>query len=259
LALTLLAPACEDNGGSGDGGGDGSDGDGGSGADSRSGRAILNQLDSAGSLSHLLFASFFNGATLDQIRYGQLPGCTVAAEAGDCQVISCPEGQPDRFDAGTITATVEGGGSISASPGPNTGYSSPGPGEFFTAGQEVQFESTGAEVPAFTGSVTAPDPSGVTLPDTVPLSEDLSLTWSSTIAADTLEFVLSPRDGDPIRCVVPGSSGAVSMDASLLGTLSAGEAMLGVSAVNETEVTAGDWAVSLAAMQSMSQSDVQLQ
>lgn len=195
--------------------------------------------------SHSLNAGFVE-ASVEDVVAGRLPTCTVPASAGDCYTLVCPTQAPMFFGAGTITASVEGTQLLSADANPLGIYAAQGSGPAFTAGQTVSFAATGAAVPAFTGSVSAPEPPATTLPASIPSSADLVVTWTASIAAEDVSLLIIGTGGQLI-CRAPASQGTITVASSLLSSLGTGTAAVSLAASNSTRQTAGEYTIDLSA------------
>lgn len=224
VGLTLIAAGC-------------------GGGTTRSGSVSLANSESGGTSTHVLTGAFLD-APIDEVLAGNLPGCEVQARAGDCEIIRCAGASPTFFNAGTITASVAGTELLSASPGASGGYNATGTGPAFTAGQVVSFTATGGAVPAFAGSVTAPETPTVTLPAAIQSGADLVVTWPSTLAAEQAIFVLV-SSGTLLSCRVPASQGTITIASTLLTNVGPGAANIALAGVNSTRLTAGEYTIDL--------------
>jgi hypothetical protein len=224
------------------------------GGTSRSGTVSLAQNTVFATTQHTM-VGFFTDVSLDALRRGELPGCTLVGESGDCRALTCTSAAgTSGVSAGTLTASVDGTMVLSAMPaGTSSGYNASGTGMAFTAGQTVSFNATGGLVPAFAGSVTAPEAPVATLPSTIARGSDLVLTWNATVMAESVQVAVVPAaPSGPqtlISCRTSAGSGSLTVSSTLLGDLATGSGIVSLSAFNETVVTAGEHSISVTAAQ----------
>jgi hypothetical protein len=192
-------------------------------------------------------------------------GCTVTASSGPCAAYTCAMVAPTD-DPGPLHVELPRGVSIDGVL--TDGYvgdvttsliGGVAPGAALMPGDVVAFSSDGAEVPSFTGSVTAPPPpSGLTLPTTIARSSDLVITWSanagervSVVVMDPPFTTMPPRRA--VWCIVPATSRSLTMPSVTLAPFSVGENVtVSVSSQNVTPVIAGNYAIDLEATQTLS-------
>ncbi len=125
-----------------------------------------------------------------------------------------------------------------------------GDGPLFQPGQTVEMSSTGAEIPAFSGSVVAPPAVALTSPSfgapiTHSKSQDLVLTWPAT-TGHIVAFVAS-ADALPhaLSCTFDGAAGIAKIPPKALAAFPGTEGYLVVYSIDSTTVMAGDWPVVL--------------
>lgn len=211
----------------------------------RSGSVVLSSIESGSTNGHQFGAAFLE-ADIEDVVTSRYPTCTVPASAGDCYMLDCPAQPPPFFSAGTITASVAGTELLSATPTSAGIYNVIDSGPAFTAGQVVSFAASGADVPAFTGSVTGPETPATTLPTTIPSTVDLVVSWPPSIAAEDVTLGIVSMDA-VLLCRAPASQGSITVASSLLTAFGTGNIGLSVAGANSTRVTAGAYTIDLSA------------
>jgi hypothetical protein len=184
--------------------------------------------------------------------------CVKTESRGACTTLLCAvSGVVDQPSAGTITIHV-GDRTVTLAPGADHTYPAwqDATSALFSAGETLSIEASGADVPAFSGTVVAPQVptirAPVLPPDGAPLavarSADLALTWDAA-AGVSIELTLSGAASDGQRavalCSFDGSSGAASVPASALGAVQAGAGSLSIAARSAHEIDVGDYAIQL--------------
>jgi hypothetical protein len=127
----------------------------------------------------------------------------------------------------------------------------------FGGGELITFESTGGDVPAFTQVLEAPSELLVSAPSfddlVVPLNQDFEVTWAGD-SVGVVEVGLSGQNLPPpspgvvsfttVICEFPVAAGSGVVPAvALQGLMPTDEGVVGVRAVNSTELTLGVWSV----------------
>lgn len=132
------------------------------------------------------------------------------------------------------------------------------PNDLFTAGATVTATASGATVPAFTGTVTAPARLGGLVPPTAySRSSATTLTW--TAGTGDAMWLLFTSTGGSLLCRVPDTgSYAVPGAAFALLPTQVTQVSLIAYRVNEAEVQAGAWTVTLRAADGISSAQVPL-
>lgn len=180
-------------------------------------------------------------------------GACARAFMGPCEVDTCSGAAQTNVSAGTIQifgATK----AISLAPAADHTYAMQNSTTaLFGAGDTLTFVAAGADVPAFTRSVTAPNkititapvqPGGPTL--TVNRSSDLAVAWTGGGSGQVLVALLSGADtGTSAYCRFPSSSGQGSVPTQVLQRLQGGMGGYAMAAIDDGETDAGMWAVLL--------------
>ncbi len=290
------AGGASSNGGSGNGGSSGSPGgnggskptgndagakpsDAGSTAPLKYGMVTLSQsyVTASKTYSHSALAAFAN-ATLS--TSGATSNCTTVTE-GTCKVMTCTPvvaadaGAPK--DAGTVDAgpvvppnagTVSLSGptmkaSIDLTPDPKTGaYGiNMAATQAFAAGDAIKISAAGADVPAFSATLTAPAILMVTAPAatnglySVSRTVDLMVKFTGGDAKTDVHVLLSGQDAmkDTIiaQCSGPSAGGSLTIGATTLGHFAAkGSGGFSVSTQTTQMDPAGGFQVNLSVNQS---------
>ncbi len=186
-----------------------------------------------------------------------LPGTCPVTMVGGCEVTDCSSfldaGVPDSGvftgrSAGTLTfrgVLPDGGLSLPFTDG---GYAATVSEQLFALGQRLTVEASGAEVPAFSASVTAPEGTLLTAPacpgancGMLSKAADLEVRWTApTIGNVEIELTGSPAT---VRCSLPASTRMKTIPAAALRSLGNGTGVLFVGGAARTSVRAGDYDV----------------
>jgi len=203
--------------------------------------------------SGLLLASFFEipaqyqGCTTTTIGACTVSDCAAAADGG-----TPPDG--GQVGAGTLTFTGLVDGGVTLAPNAMGSYVTSIQAQLFTAGSTLQVSSTGGAVPAFNGSVMAPEALVLTTPacpsndcGMISKAAGLPLAWTGGSSGSFGVQLLS--GSGQISCSFPAAGGAGSVPAAALASLSLGAGTLIVGGSNSTTVQAGAFPVVLSASQ----------
>jgi len=168
-----------------------------------------------------------------------IEGCTLYTDNASCAQVP--------HDAGTITIQSPMSTTILTFDQPS--LDSPTP--LFAPGQVVTMSGTGAEVPAFSGSVVAPTPVKVTSPSlagplTITMAQGLPLAWQPTTGR-VVAYISSATAAEyrTLSCEFNGAAGVGSMPPAALSAHGAGSAHFFVYSVASTTTMAGPWPVGL--------------
>jgi hypothetical protein len=116
----------------------------------------------------------------------------------------------------------------------------------FSGGETFTVRAAGAEVPAFSVTVTAPSqPQLASLPQAAVRTRDLSLSWSGGGAGE-LRVALTAQTA-ALECSFAAGGGAGKVPAGALALLPVGPVTLTFSAVSETPAAVAGWDVRAAA------------
>lgn len=184
---------------------------------------------------------------------------------GDCVVSSC---DVDTADAGTASypqagaITLSGGtGTATITPDANGVYADVNkPGSTLWAGGEtLSVQAAGGDVPAFSGTITAPSQLTITSPALVtgnswpiPRSSDFAMTWTGDSAGQLTVTIRAFTNGNQHRtdatCRFAAATHAGSIPASVLGQLPAGSGAIVALVASDQAIAAGGWTVHVQAL-----------
>jgi hypothetical protein len=171
---------------------------------------------------------------------------------GECTVLSCPTGAGALASAGTLA--VDGAAQpVSLAPNDDNSYTrvmSDTP--LYVGGETLAFSASGGDVPAFSDTVTAPGKAQITSPAKpaqyldVDTMTGLRITWTGG-GTGSLQLALFAGTTTTlsVSCRFPIAAGSGMVPAVTLGSLPVGQGGYTMAAVAETEVDAGDWAITL--------------
>lgn len=183
---------------------------------------------------------------------------------GACQVQKCANGAPEpNNSAGTITITGSTVGTTTLTPSGKTYTPAMGTALYWSAPQTLTVSASGGDVPMFSGNmnapalvtVTAPEPPNVDMlgpPMSYSKSSDLTISWTGGSLGSDVEVTLMSLPQDYIvRCKFGATAGTGAVPASLMTQLfndGVTTARLTATSVGTTNVTAGDFKLSLLAI-----------
>jgi len=182
-------------------------------------------------------------------------GCTSLGTSGPCEELDCSAAvTAGSHSAGTITVT---GAAlpVSITAGTSGVYTSFMANQvLFNGGETLTVAASGAEVPAFMKSVTAPGKATITSPakpsSTSPylmITRASGFTVSWTGGSGTLFVALfgGTNQATRVNCRFDASAGSGTVPVDALMMLPAGNGGFAMAAITETSVTAGDWGVTV--------------
>lgn len=239
LVLAMVLGACGDDGGDAIDSGVGSDATIDMAVDAAPANAEGQVFIGETPLTSIVVAMFLSGPLLDGT------GIAGPCQSGDTTPAS-------SLDAGTIsiTGTTEPLTLVQEEPGDV--YVAPeSPTDVFVPGATLTVTTTGGQVPAFTATVTAPQPLTITTPTTYSRAAPPTFTWGAGTGSSELWILLqSATTAAPggILCRVP-DTGSYTMTTAALALLPAGVTQVTaiVYRIVETKVQAGAWSVALRA------------
>jgi hypothetical protein len=238
LALALALAACGGNGVDNGGGGDDVAVDGS--VSAHHGFITLQTYD--GTLSG---APVVDGAV--SASFVAVPACT-SQTAGPCEYKKCSAATASK-NAGPITiAGLRAPVTLTLGPTMYTQYNAMA--ALFEGGEHATVSAPGAELEAFSATLTTPKRPTMTSPITavtdtlaIPRTHDFTATWVATTSPIVVEVIGS--DGGSLRCLYDGAAGSGTIPASALALLSPGSGGYSMLAVTDTVVTSGDWEITI--------------
>jgi len=177
------------------------------------------------------------------------PECT-SQPTGPCVYTKCGPAATGYQSAGAIT--IAGLRSpVTLTPGAMNKYGAySATAALYGSGEHATVSASGADVGAFTATLTTPRRATATSPivgdnDTlaIPRAHDFTATWTAT--PDPIMVDVVGADGDALSCRFDGSAGSGTVPASALAMLSPGRGGYETFALTDTVVTAGDWDVTI--------------
>jgi hypothetical protein len=133
-----------------------------------------------------------------------------------------------------------------------TDYSQQTP--LFSGNEALTITANGGEVPAFTGHLNAPSKAVMTAPVPantqlgefleVPSTQDLVITWTG--GSGSMQ-ILAAAAATTVQCLFPASDGTGTIPHAVLAALSGPLATFDFASVDQDEVIAGDWHVTITA------------
>ena len=180
--------------------------------------------------------------------------CTTLETIGPCEVASCTTTTPTgATSAGTITMT---GGlqPVTLAPSADKTYAQlMTMTKLFDGGETITFAATGADVPAFTTTLTMPGKATITAPAEppanspyllVPRSQDFAVSWSGGGGSGLLQVALDSSSADErLFCRFSVSARAGTIPAAALAKLPAGMGGFAMASIAEGEHLSGGWVV----------------
>lgn len=189
---------------------------------------------------------------------------------GACQVQKCANGAPTpNNSAGVVTITGSSVGTTTLSPNGKVYTPIMANTLYWSTAQTLTVTAAGADVPAFTGNISAPALINVTNPPPpnadmlgppTPFSKssDLTFSWTGGVAPADVELTLSSLPADYlVRCKFPAASGTGAVPASVMTQLfndGVTTVRLTATSIGATNLMAGAFKVGLLAINTASYS-----
>ena len=238
------------DGGAGGAGGSGGAGAGGAAAEPQTGEVFLSSGDFS-----VVAASFQNNADLN---------CTTTV-LGDCTLSMCTP-ITTRVSAGTVTVTAPSA-TFTLEPNDNNFYPFQNAGgPLWQDGESIEVEGTGADVPAFSGSVVGPAFVDFSQPDLTGLdklvldtSVDLPIAWTGGTGGKLVVSLLLqyPTNSTTLACSFPADAGQGVMPASALGMLvKPATGLFSIDTSNTTSLSVDNAAITITAQVPAHQGDI---
>jgi hypothetical protein len=254
LALVLVVACGGDDSGGGGGGGGGGDGGGGGGADgpkpTHAGFVAIQSYDAMNTPS-----TPTRGGTASAGFPASGDYCTTVQTIGACEVKTCTT-PSETVSAGAITITGAAE-AITLTPAADHTYAT-----FMTAmplfagGESITFSAAGAEVPAFTASITTPAKATITSPAkptpnapylNINRTLDMTVRWTGDGTGQVQVALNSSNAEHRLFCRFDASAGEGTLPTAALMTLDAGLGGFAMGSIADAEHDAGDWAIDVSA------------
>src|SRR5688500_11276156 len=184
--------------------------------------------------------------------------CTNGSPVGPCEVMMCPAGMQPPPDASAGMITITGGVMpITLTPNADKSYTAltSQTAPLFSGGASVMLSAAGADVPAFSASLTMPAKATITSPVEPPSSspylivnraQDFTVRWSG--GGGTFQIgMYSPTTWPALVCKFPASAGSGTIPSSALMMLPAGMGSFAMATIADGDKVAGDYAVDISA------------
>jgi hypothetical protein len=192
--------------------------------------------------------------------------CRIDPVGGPCARVTCTP--TTMHDSGTITV-VGGTSKVALTYSTPSGYSDfSSTTRVWPPGTQLSIAAAGAEVPAWSASLTMPNTVTIAFPDltgspTFPRSSDLPFKWQGGSSLISISLV---RTGFVISCQLPAANGFGAIPSSVLQQLPAGAWTLSADAIDRSLAPDGIWTINVVAInqavtinQQLYQGTIQLQ
>ena len=194
---------------------------------------------------------------VDLAFFTGFPACTNVTTIGPCDVLDCVMGtEQTPHSAGAVTVTGPST-HITLEPGANEEYAvEQAQGTLFNGGDSLTIAAAGADVPAFSRTISTPSKSTIRSPPQpstpyLPITRSAGLVVRWTGAATGTQFVSLSDGGFSVtrylscRFDAGAGTGTIPPDALMLLQTAAGN--FSMATITEDSVDVGDWHVSLEA------------
>ena len=244
LALVWLIGCGGSSGGGGDGGGGGGDG-----------------LMPDTGVTPTRFGSVFVQSYLAQTQGGSAiatfqteSGPCTRQMTGACEIDDCTSTTPTLVSAGTVAISgTQPAISMPIQPD-KTYHQVTSTTPFFAGGESLMFSAAGADVPAFSKTLTAPGKATITAPAKpgtvlgVNRGQDFVVTWTGGGAGE-VQVALLPGGSNTVSvyCRFPAAAGTGTIPSATLAHLAGGSGAFAMASVAATTQAAGEWNVHLEA------------
>jgi hypothetical protein len=182
--------------------------------------------------------------------------CTNMQRVGPCDFALCVTTPPPAVSAGEIMITGAAQ-AITMTPTAEKTYNTfMTAAPLFSGGENITFAAAGADVVAFTKSITAPSKATITAPakpsSTSPYlnisrSQDFTVSWTGG-GTGLVQVALNSSQADQrLFCKFEASAGTGKVPSAALQLLATGTGGFAMASIAQTVHEAGDWAVDVSA------------
>jgi hypothetical protein len=182
--------------------------------------------------------------------------CMNTQRIGPCDLATCTTTPPPAVSAGVImiTGTTQ---AITMMPTATKTYDTfMVANPLFNGGESVTFTAAGADVPAFTKTITAPTKATITAPPkpsasspflNIPRGQDFSVSWSGG-GTGLVQVALNSNNADQrLFCRFEANAGTGKVPAAALATLPQGNGGFAMASIAHNVFETGDWAIEASA------------
>lgn len=217
-------------------------------------------VSAVATVSGMTYAGTIFSASFNEAQSTDGTQCATRA-AGPCQIRECTINadagatNPAR-SAGTVSF-MGAGESLSLQPSADGTYAGDAPrNEIFPAGTEVTVSAGGDAVPAFTTTVRVPARVEITAPmlslattTNISRAMPLATSWTGGTSGKVLVFLASASASRSatVSCTYDATAGSATIAADVLSALPVGSGSIAIGGVEQREVTAGGYTVTVSA------------
>lgn len=193
------------------------------------------------------------GGSASASFYTSAGSCSVMETIGPCDVSQCTSGAPaGQMSAGAITITGAQQ-AITLTPMLDKSYAqfTTMAAPLYAGGASITFSAAGADVPAFSQTLTMPSKTTITSPAEpatrlmVARGAEYSLAWSGGGAGIVQVMLFASNPDVRLFCRFPASGGTGKVPVAALMKLPAGDGGFAIGAVNREAKVAGDYEVEI--------------
>lgn len=217
-------------------------------------------VSAVATVSGMTYAATIFSANFNEAQSTDGTQCTTRT-SGPCQIRECSV----SADAGTtspsrsagVVSFTGAGEMLSLQPSADGTYAGDAPrNEIFPAGTEVSVSAGGDAVPAFSTTVRVPARVEITAPmlslattTNINRATPLATSWTGGTSGKVLVFLASATSARSasVSCTYDASAGSATIAADVLAALPAGSGSIAIGGVEQREVTAGGYTVTVSA------------
>jgi hypothetical protein len=196
------------------------------------------------------------GGTASAGFFGSGAFCTNLMTIGACDIATCVSTPPAGVSAGTIT--ISGAAqAVTMTPTATATYNTFMTADpLFSGGEMITFTATGADVPAFMKSITAPTKATITAPakpsSTSPYlmisrSQDFSVSWTGGGSGLVQVALTSSQADQRVFCRFEASAGTGKVPSAALAALATGTGGFAMASIAHSVFETGDYAIEASA------------
>jgi hypothetical protein len=182
--------------------------------------------------------------------------CVNVQHIGPCDLAMCTTTPPPGVSAGIINVTGTTQPIMMMPTASKTYDTFMVANPLFSGGENITFAAAGADVPAFTKSITAPTKATITAPAkpsatspylTISRSQDFSLSWTGG-GTGLVQLALNSNSAEQrLFCRFEASAGSGKVPSAALAMLPAGNGGFAMASIAQNVFETGDWAIEASA------------